>query len=161
MSNIETVDDILAEARLINPHNEWADRIEAAHKREVAEAEARGLETGAICEAERATDPNIRLVERELAAAKVKHPKFCDQMTYLEHFSRSRWAQSVAALHAQNKLSASLACLSAHSVLVEELFEALEQHALGNCQAARVEWAQVAAVAVRAMEMCEKGESHD
>ena len=33
----ETVADILAEARRINPHNEWADRIEAAHKRDVAE----------------------------------------------------------------------------------------------------------------------------
>lgn len=99
---------------------------------------------------------NIELVEKELSAAKLKHPKFCDRATYLEHFSRFRWAQLVANQRAQNELSENSGCLSAHSILIEKLFEALGQHALGNYQAARVEFAQVAAVAIRAMEMCER-----
>ena len=36
-SNNETVAGIIAEVRTINPFNEYADRIEAAHRREVAE----------------------------------------------------------------------------------------------------------------------------
>lgn len=35
MASNETVADIIAEVRSINPCNEYADRIEAAHEREI------------------------------------------------------------------------------------------------------------------------------
>ena len=41
----ETVADIIAEIRTINPYNEYADRIEAAHKRE----RKAGAEAAQIC----------------------------------------------------------------------------------------------------------------
>ena len=99
---------------------------------------------------------NIELVERELAAAKTKHPKFCDRATYFVRFGQRRWAQLVASQRANNEDDERRGCLSAHSILIEELFEALEAYAAGRMADARVEWAQVAAVAIRAMEMCDR-----
>lgn len=40
MASDETVAGIIAEVRTINPFNEYADRIESAHKRELAAKDA-------------------------------------------------------------------------------------------------------------------------
>ena len=93
---------------------------------------------------------NLRLVAAELAAAKIKHPRFIDRFARSEspqisdirlRFERGRYARQDAAGN-----------LTFADVLLCELAEALSAHANGELHHARQELAQCAAVCVRAME---------
>ena len=99
---------------------------------------------------------NLELIAAELAAAKQKHPKFCDQLIDTRAVT---WAYSEAAIKRRNDHGPQ----SADNIIMEELAEAFAAAEAGDLAHAKQELAQCAAVCIRAMEFIdgemEKGES--
>ena len=98
---------------------------------------------------------NLELVAAELGAAKKKHPKFVDRLLW----------QDSSPLHTEEELETERARLksriahgtcSFRSVLRCEVAEAVDAYAHGDLANARKEFAQCAAVCIRAMEYNEK-----
>lgn len=93
---------------------------------------------------------NLELVAAELAAAKKKHPHFCDRL--LAPNPPFAWRVSESAIKAHNAQAAP----SADCIVMEELSEAFAAVEAGDLAHARQELAQCAAVCIRAMEYIEK-----
>lgn len=92
---------------------------------------------------------NLELVAAELAAAKKKHPKFCDQLVATN--PPMTWSASEDAI----KLHNATGPFSADCIIMEELAEAFAAVEHGDLAHARQELAQCAAVCIRAMEYVE------
>lgn len=99
------------------------------------------------------TEQKLLMVKLELDQAKRKHPHFVDEVTSsrLDDMKKdlSVWRDLLAMTKARKKV-----CVFV--VLRCELAEALEAYLKGDYEHARQEFAQCAAVCVRAMEECEK-----
>lgn len=93
---------------------------------------------------------NLELVAAELAAAKKKHPHFCDQLVATN--PPMTWSASEDAI----KLHNATGPFSADCIIMEELAEAFAAAESGDLAHARQELAQCAAVCIRAMEYIEK-----
>lgn len=93
---------------------------------------------------------NLELIAAELAAAKKKHPKFCDCL--VDPLNALDWAESEAAIKRCNEHGP----VSADNILMEEVAEAFAAIERGELAHARQELAQCAAVCVRAMEHVKK-----
>lgn len=92
---------------------------------------------------------NLELVAAELAAAKQKHPRFCDKLTDTRNV---KWSDSEKAIKIRNNTRVYSA---ADDIIMEELAEAFAAVEAGDLAHARQELAQCAAVCVRAMEHIE------
>ncbi len=93
---------------------------------------------------------NVRIVERELDAAKEKHPFFADKM----FTDANRWSDVERDVKARN----SRGPYSADNIILEELAEAMSAYSSGDFANAKKELAQCAAVCIRGMEFIEEKE---
>lgn len=96
---------------------------------------------------------NLELVAAELAAAKKKHTKFVDAITfYLPEVTSKR----LAMIRRNLKETIEENFCDVSDVLRCEIYEAIDAYAHGDLANARQELAQCAAVCIRAMEHIEK-----
>ena len=95
---------------------------------------------------------NIEMVEHELAKAREKHPHFADRALYCSN-TFIQYALGMARINSRYEEQSH--SLSIEAIEEEEFFEALEAMVNGDWVAAKTEWAQVAAVAIRAMDFCD------
>ena len=99
------------------------------------------------------TNKHLEMVQQELANAKKKHPHFVHKVTVLRHENVSSWLEQLRTL---------LECMTqlkqrdVESILECELYEALDAYTTGDYEHAMQEFAQCAAVCIRAMEECKK-----
>jgi phage repressor protein C with HTH and peptisase S24 domain len=99
------------------------------------------------------TDKHLEMVKHELANAKKKHPHFVNKVTVLRREKVSSWLEQLRTL---------LECMTqlkqrdVESILECELYEALDAYTEGDYEHAMQEFAQCAAVCIRAMEECKK-----
>lgn len=98
------------------------------------------------------TDPNLSLVLDELENAKRKHPHFIDDFCSLTSSDSDR----ILSLH-RERLAQYIDWKSCdfHTVLLCEVYEAMQAYAHGDLAHARQELAQCAAVCIRGMEYIE------
>lgn len=99
------------------------------------------------------TSTHLDMVRNEYHHAVEKHPGFVDVMTI---WNAERIAWRLKGMREHLKLPDTTAVKDFEDILTCEMLEALEAYELGDYAHAMQEFAQCAAVCVRAMEKCEE-----
>lgn len=98
------------------------------------------------------TNKHLEMVQQELANAKKKHPHFVNEVTFLSHADTIYWLKDSRSILNDKTL---IERRDVESILGCELYEALDAYTTGDYEHAMQEFAQCAAVCIRAMEECE------
>lgn len=95
---------------------------------------------------------HLEMVQQELTNAKKKHPHFVDEVIFLGHDSTSCWLDQFRIILDNRSM---MKVRDVESILICELYEALAAYTECDYEHAMQEFAQCAAVCIRAMEECE------